>query len=48
MNYQERMVASICMAFVMLGIVFGAMMVITSCREQRFPNILETQPDLSK
>lgn len=46
MTYQKRLFTSILFALLMFCAVCAAMMAVTSCQESRFPNILETMPNL--
>lgn len=46
MTYQKRLFASILFTLIMFAAVCGAMMIVTSCQESRYPNILETMPNL--
>lgn len=46
MNYQKRLFCSIMFTLIMLSIVFGVMAFMTSLKESRYPNIIETMPNL--
>lgn len=46
MTYQKRLFASILFTIVMLAVVCGAMLIVTSCQESKYPNVITTMPNL--
>lgn len=48
MTYQKRIFASFLFALVMLAAVCGTMLIVTSCQESKYPNVITTMPNLTK
>ena len=46
MNYQSRLFASIWFTIIMFCAVCGAMLIVTSCQESKYPNVITTMPNL--
>ena len=46
MTYQKRLFASFLFTIVMLAAVCGAMLIVTSCQESKYPNVITTMPNL--
>lgn len=46
MNYQKHLFASILFTLIMFAAICGVMTFATSCQKSRYPNILETMPNL--